>query len=111
MGSGGLVVRSQPRGRRVPDPKPDSTEEPPCKRVWCTPNPSRPNTLLLMWCGSLQAPSSSSNRGSKLRGPSQNSLRIAGKRIVNMSKHKPFQFYGKINANMGLNLYIIKIFS
>ncbi|GBN43201.1 hypothetical protein AVEN_78852-1 [Araneus ventricosus] len=46
----------------------------------------------LMWCGSLerevraQVSSSSSNHGSKLRGPSQNSPRVASKRDVNMTK-------------------------
>ncbi|GBN09558.1 hypothetical protein AVEN_213317-1, partial [Araneus ventricosus] len=33
MYSGGLVVRSRPRGRRVRGSKPDSTEELPCKGV------------------------------------------------------------------------------
>ncbi|GBL89048.1 hypothetical protein AVEN_255191-1 [Araneus ventricosus] len=48
-GCGGLVVSSRLRGRRVPGSKPDSTEEPPCKWVWCTLNPSGPN--FLVWCG------------------------------------------------------------
>ncbi|GBN26209.1 hypothetical protein AVEN_76594-1, partial [Araneus ventricosus] len=46
---GGLVVRSRPRGQRVPSAKPDSTEEPPCNWVWCTLNPSVPTILPL--CG------------------------------------------------------------
>ncbi|GBM37804.1 hypothetical protein AVEN_84516-1 [Araneus ventricosus] len=29
----GLVARSRPRGRRVPGPKPDSTEKPSCKNI------------------------------------------------------------------------------
>ncbi|GBN93735.1 hypothetical protein AVEN_145381-1 [Araneus ventricosus] len=52
-GRGGLIVRPRPRRRRVPGSKPDSTEEPPCKRFWCTLNPSGPNTLSLVWYGSL----------------------------------------------------------
>ncbi|GBM75004.1 hypothetical protein AVEN_195311-1 [Araneus ventricosus] len=48
----------------------------------------------LMWCGSLkrevpaQVSSSSSDRGSKLRGPSLNSVRVASKRHVNTAKLK-----------------------
>ncbi|GBL90533.1 hypothetical protein AVEN_179452-1 [Araneus ventricosus] len=86
-GRSGLVVRSRPRGWRVPGLKPDSTEELPCKRAWCT-----PNLLQLVWCGSLereepaQVLSPSSDHGSKLRGPSQNSPRVASKRDVNKSK-------------------------
>ncbi|GBM98861.1 hypothetical protein AVEN_44867-1 [Araneus ventricosus] len=48
------MVRSRPRGARVPGSKPDSIEEPPCKRVWCTLNPTRPNVLPLVWYGSLE---------------------------------------------------------
>ncbi|GBM33514.1 hypothetical protein AVEN_273010-1 [Araneus ventricosus] len=48
----GLVIRSRPRCRRVPGSKPDSTEGPPCKRVWCTLNPSGPNVP--RWCGAIQ---------------------------------------------------------
>ncbi|GBM71090.1 hypothetical protein AVEN_146305-1 [Araneus ventricosus] len=51
---GGLVIRSRPRDRRVPGLKPDSTEEPPCKWVWCTLNPSAPHVLPLVWCESLE---------------------------------------------------------
>ncbi|GBN26531.1 hypothetical protein AVEN_40262-1 [Araneus ventricosus] len=40
--------------RRVPGSKPDSSEGPPCKRVWCTLNPSGPNLLWLVCCGSLE---------------------------------------------------------
>ncbi|GBN90589.1 hypothetical protein AVEN_180277-1 [Araneus ventricosus] len=57
---GVLVVRSRPRGERIPGSKPDSTEEPQCKRVWLKLNPSGPNVLPLVWCGSLE-------RGCKLR--------------------------------------------
>ncbi|GBN69985.1 hypothetical protein AVEN_81805-1, partial [Araneus ventricosus] len=48
------MVRSRPRGRWVPCSKPDSTEEQLCKRACCTLNPSRPNVLPLVWCGSLE---------------------------------------------------------
>ncbi|GBM48806.1 hypothetical protein AVEN_18747-1 [Araneus ventricosus] len=46
----------------------------------------------LLWCGSLergvtaQMSSSSSDRVSKFRGPSQNSPRVASKRDVNITK-------------------------
>ncbi|GBN38379.1 hypothetical protein AVEN_177904-1 [Araneus ventricosus] len=40
--------------RRVPGLNPDSIEEPPCKRVWCTLNPPGPNVLPLVWCGNLE---------------------------------------------------------
>ncbi|GBN36102.1 hypothetical protein AVEN_152058-1 [Araneus ventricosus] len=50
-----LVVRSGHRGQRIPGAKPDWTKEPPCKRVWCTLNPSGPNVLPLVWCGSLES--------------------------------------------------------
>ncbi|GBL85322.1 hypothetical protein AVEN_222777-1 [Araneus ventricosus] len=39
------------RGRRVPGSKPDYTEEPPCKRVWSTLNPSGTNLLPLIRFG------------------------------------------------------------
>ncbi|GBM07208.1 hypothetical protein AVEN_25470-1 [Araneus ventricosus] len=42
---GGLVVRSRLRGRRSPGSKP---EEPPCKQIWCTLNPSGPKSS--HWC-------------------------------------------------------------
>ncbi|GBN06055.1 hypothetical protein AVEN_141317-1 [Araneus ventricosus] len=77
---------------RNPGSKPDSTEEPPCKRAWCTLNPWGPNVLPFVWCGSLergvpaQVPSSSSDRGQKLRGLSQNRLRVAAKQDVNLTK-------------------------
>ncbi|GBN38610.1 hypothetical protein AVEN_39522-1 [Araneus ventricosus] len=59
-GCGRLVIRSRPRGRRVPDSRLDSTEEPPSKRIWCTLNPSGPNDFRLVWLGSLE-------RGCQLR--------------------------------------------
>ncbi|GBL66658.1 hypothetical protein AVEN_202084-1 [Araneus ventricosus] len=36
MGRGGVVVRSQPRGRRPPGSKPYSTEDLPCMWACCT---------------------------------------------------------------------------
>ncbi|GBM62631.1 hypothetical protein AVEN_187037-1 [Araneus ventricosus] len=92
LGSGDLVVWSRPRGRGVLGSKPDSTEELPRKRVWCTLNPSGPNILMLVWFRSLerevpaQVSSTSSDKGSKLRGPSQNSPRVSSERDVNMTK-------------------------
>ncbi|GBM39238.1 hypothetical protein AVEN_43640-1 [Araneus ventricosus] len=47
------------RVQRVPGSKPDSTKEPPCKWVWCTSNPSEPNVLPLVWCGSVEWDASS----------------------------------------------------
>ncbi|GBM71419.1 hypothetical protein AVEN_185725-1 [Araneus ventricosus] len=82
-GCGGLVVRSRPQGRKVPGSKPDSTEEPPRKRVWCTLNPSRPFGERR---ATAQVSSSSSDRGSKVRGPSQNSPRVASKPDVVVTK-------------------------
>ncbi|GBO01747.1 hypothetical protein AVEN_81801-1 [Araneus ventricosus] len=57
---GDLVVRFGPRGQRVPGWKPDYTEEPPSKRVWCTLNLPRPNVLALVWCESLERKGASS---------------------------------------------------
>ncbi|GBN21281.1 hypothetical protein AVEN_29570-1 [Araneus ventricosus] len=58
----------------------------------CTPNPTQwPNALPLLWRGSLErgAPaqvlSSSSDSGSKLRGPSLNRPRVASKRDVDIT--------------------------
>ncbi|GBO00342.1 hypothetical protein AVEN_41416-1 [Araneus ventricosus] len=84
---GVLVVRSWLRGQRVPGSKPDSIQELPCKRVRCTINPSEQNVLPLVWRERLErwvSPSSSDN-GSKLRGPFQNSPRIAAKCNVDIS--------------------------
>ncbi|GBM22933.1 hypothetical protein AVEN_136354-1 [Araneus ventricosus] len=46
-GSGGLVVKSRPRGRRVPGSKPYPIKELPRKQVRCTPNQLGPNALPL----------------------------------------------------------------
>ncbi|GBM07171.1 hypothetical protein AVEN_15418-1 [Araneus ventricosus] len=89
-GHGSLEVTSQLRGRKVPCSKPDSTEDLPCMcvRQIMRREPNDPR-----WCGAevwRGAPglvsSSSSDRWSKLRGPSQNSSRVASKRDVNIIK-------------------------
>ncbi|GBM78500.1 hypothetical protein AVEN_266025-1 [Araneus ventricosus] len=89
-GRGGLVVRSRLWGRRAPVSKPDSTNDSLCMgpAVRSGQTPSR-------WCGveawrgvPSQVSSSSSDRGSKLRGPSPNSPRVASKRDVNITKPK-----------------------
>ncbi|GBN35132.1 hypothetical protein AVEN_133859-1 [Araneus ventricosus] len=65
-----LVVRSRLRDQRVPGSKPDSTEEPPCKRVWCTFNPSGPNVLPLVWCKKIPTLARPTQKGCKAgRGP------------------------------------------
>ncbi|GBL78722.1 hypothetical protein AVEN_79155-1 [Araneus ventricosus] len=87
-GRGGLVVRSRPLDRRVAGSKPDSTawgllhanshamaKRPPAGVAW-----------KLGEGAPAQASSSSSDRGSKLRDPSQNSNRVASKRDVNKTK-------------------------
>ncbi|GBL96749.1 hypothetical protein AVEN_111878-1 [Araneus ventricosus] len=56
----GGLVSSRLRGWRVIDSKPDSIEEPLCKRVWCTLIPSEPNVLSMVRCGSRK-------RGYRLR--------------------------------------------
>ncbi|GBM08305.1 hypothetical protein AVEN_88498-1 [Araneus ventricosus] len=84
---GGLVVRSRLRGQMVPGSKPDSLQELPCKRVWCTVSPLEPDVLPLVRRERLErwVSPSSSDHGSKLRGPSQNSPRVAAKCNVNIS--------------------------
>ncbi|GBM00994.1 hypothetical protein AVEN_55507-1 [Araneus ventricosus] len=68
-GRDGLVVRSRPRGRRVPCSKPDSTKEPSRKRVWCTLNPSGPNPLPPVWCGSLEGVPAQVSSSNYVLGP------------------------------------------
>ncbi|GBN30770.1 hypothetical protein AVEN_158639-1 [Araneus ventricosus] len=52
---GGLVVRPQLWGRRVPGSKPDSTEDPSCIGIAvCEIIFRGPNILPLVWCGSLK---------------------------------------------------------
>ncbi|GBL97333.1 hypothetical protein AVEN_170458-1 [Araneus ventricosus] len=75
----GLVVWSQLRDRRALGSKPYSTEDPLC---------ILPVGVAWKFGDGVpaQASSSSSDRGSKLRGPSQNSPRVASKRDVNITK-------------------------
>ncbi|GBM79054.1 hypothetical protein AVEN_23589-1, partial [Araneus ventricosus] len=80
--SGGPLARSRFRDRMVSCSRPDSIKELPRKLVWCMLN-SVPDILALVGLGSLergvpaQVSSSLSDSGSKLRGPSQYSPRIA----------------------------------
>ncbi|GBL93254.1 hypothetical protein AVEN_42691-1 [Araneus ventricosus] len=73
-GRGGLVVRPRPRDWRVAGSKPDSTEDPPRtgpaarQIIRSGQTPSRFGEGV-----PAQVSSSSSDRGSKLRGPSRNS--------------------------------------
>ncbi|GBM99094.1 hypothetical protein AVEN_138933-1 [Araneus ventricosus] len=67
-----LVVRSRLRDLRVLGSKPDSTEEPPCKRVWCTFNPSGPKVLPLVWCKKMPTLARPTQEGCKAgRGPAR----------------------------------------
>ncbi|GBN07393.1 hypothetical protein AVEN_10064-1, partial [Araneus ventricosus] len=98
-GRGGLVVRSRLWGQWVPGSRPDSTEDPPCTRGLLHAKSyvvaKRPPAGVAWKLGEgvpAQVPSSSSDRGSKLRGPSQNSPRVASKQDVNITKlNSPFQ--------------------
>ncbi|GBO29151.1 hypothetical protein AVEN_169859-1 [Araneus ventricosus] len=85
-GRGGLVVRSRLWGRRVPIPTK-------IRRVWGLLHSKshvvakHPLVSVAWKLGEgvpAQVSSSSSDRGLKLRGPSQNSPRVASKRDVNM---------------------------
>ncbi|GBN25906.1 hypothetical protein AVEN_220450-1 [Araneus ventricosus] len=92
LGRVGPVVRSRLRSQRAPDPKPDSTEDPPYLRVWFTLSLTwvkRPPAGVVRKFGegsfnSNVAPSST--RGSKVRSPSQNSPGVASKPIINATK-------------------------
>ncbi|GBM86837.1 hypothetical protein AVEN_225059-1 [Araneus ventricosus] len=98
-GGGGLVIRCLLWGLRAPGSKPDSTEDLQCiGPVARQIIRSGSNILPLVWCGSLerQVPArvspSSSDHGLKLRGPSQNSPRVASKWDVNITKLISFTF-------------------
>ncbi|GBN76262.1 hypothetical protein AVEN_134484-1 [Araneus ventricosus] len=82
-GRGGLVVRSRPRDRRVAGSKPDSTEDPPCMGPVVAKRP--PVGVAREFGEGVPAQVSSSDRGSKLRGPSLNNPRVASKRDVNIT--------------------------
>ncbi|GBL85662.1 hypothetical protein AVEN_193122-1 [Araneus ventricosus] len=104
-GRGGLVIRSRPWGRKVPGSKLDSTEDPPCMGLGGLGTGLICRSALLRFqikVGSSETSSrwsgvevrrgvpaqvsSSSARGSKLRGPSQNSPLAASKRDVTITK-------------------------
>ncbi|GBO35475.1 hypothetical protein AVEN_60485-1, partial [Araneus ventricosus] len=81
----GLVIRSRPRDRRVAGSKPDSTEDPPCMGTIAR-QIIRSGQTSSRWCSAevwrgvpARVSSSSSDRGSKLRGPFLNSPRVASK--------------------------------
>ncbi|GBM07118.1 hypothetical protein AVEN_177082-1 [Araneus ventricosus] len=89
-GRGGQVATTWLWSRRVPGSKPDVTEDPPCMGACCKLNHTWcPNVLRLVRRGRLErwlpAQASPSDRGSKLRGPSQNSPRVASKRDFNIT--------------------------
>ncbi|GBO26261.1 hypothetical protein AVEN_11754-1 [Araneus ventricosus] len=91
-GRGGLVVRSRLWGRRAPGPNPDFTEDPPymgllhAKSYVVAKRPPLGVARKLAEGVPTQVSSSSSDRGSKLRGPSQNSPPVASERDVNIAK-------------------------
>ncbi|GBM65392.1 hypothetical protein AVEN_232322-1 [Araneus ventricosus] len=79
--------------RRVLGSKPDSTEDLPCMWACCTLNHTygvnRPTAGVVRKFGEgmpVQMSSSSADLGSKLRGSSQNSPRVASKRDINITK-------------------------
>ncbi|GBM54162.1 hypothetical protein AVEN_208762-1 [Araneus ventricosus] len=85
--SGGHVVRSRLWGRRVPGSKPDSTEDQPCIGPGAHQIIRRRSDVLTEEGAPAQV---SSERGSKLRGPSENSHRVSSKQDVNMTKLQTF---------------------
>ncbi|GBL76647.1 hypothetical protein AVEN_53355-1 [Araneus ventricosus] len=85
-GVGGLVVKSQFRGCRVPGPKPNIAEDLPSMRAWCMLN--RPPAGMERKFGEerqAQVLLSFSYHSSKLRGPFQNGLRVDSRRDVNIT--------------------------
>ncbi|GBL94649.1 hypothetical protein AVEN_83968-1 [Araneus ventricosus] len=92
-GHGGLMVRSRPRDRRVAGSKPDSTKYPPCMGPVAS-QIIRSGQMSSRWRGAgawrrgaspAQVPYLSSDCGSKLRGSSLNSPRVASKQDVNIN--------------------------
>ncbi|GBN91544.1 hypothetical protein AVEN_161668-1, partial [Araneus ventricosus] len=90
---GDLVVRFRLSGRRVLGSKADSNEDPPCMWAYCTLNytkgAKRPPSGVVRNLDEeapAQASSWSSDHGSKLRGSTQNSPRVASKLDVNIPK-------------------------
>ncbi|GBL90957.1 hypothetical protein AVEN_203811-1, partial [Araneus ventricosus] len=88
---GGLEVRSRPRDRRSAGSKDDSAEDSPCMGLLHAKSyvvtKRTPVGVARKFGGEVpaQASSLSSDRGSKLRGPSLNSPRVASKRDVNLT--------------------------
>ncbi|GBM10156.1 hypothetical protein AVEN_258759-1 [Araneus ventricosus] len=91
-GHGGLVVRCRPRDWKVPGSKPDSIENPPCMLGRRMPNHTWGQTsafgLGAEACkgGAISGAVPSYDRGSKLRGLSQNILPVSSKRDVDKTK-------------------------
>ncbi|GBM01759.1 hypothetical protein AVEN_271995-1 [Araneus ventricosus] len=92
---GGLVIRSNLRGRRVSGSKPDSSENPPCMwllqvALYVEGQTSSRWRDAEAWRRGMPAQvlNSTSKRGSKLRGPSQDKLRTSSKGDVNVTKMK-----------------------
>ncbi|GBL74558.1 hypothetical protein AVEN_235476-1 [Araneus ventricosus] len=91
FGRGGLVVRSRPQGKRLPGSKPDFTENTPCMGLLQAKSyvvANRPPACVVRKFGE-EVPaqmSSSSDQGSKSRRPSENSLLVASKWDVNVTK-------------------------
>ncbi|GBM94870.1 hypothetical protein AVEN_210631-1 [Araneus ventricosus] len=81
-GCGGLVAGSRPRDRMAAGSKPDSTEDPPCMGPAAAATKCPPAGVASQLA---QVSSSSSDCGSKLRGPSLNNPRVASKRDVNIT--------------------------
>ncbi|GBM77695.1 hypothetical protein AVEN_184516-1 [Araneus ventricosus] len=85
------MIRSRLWDRRVSGSKPDSTEDPPCLGLLYVKSyvVAKHPPIGVAWKfgeGVAQVSSSSSDSGSKLRVPSQNSPRAASKRDVNTTK-------------------------
>ncbi|GBL85865.1 hypothetical protein AVEN_63191-1 [Araneus ventricosus] len=86
-----LVERTRPRGRRALSSNLGPIKDPLCVWVgWCSLNPKScvkcpPIGVVRKFCEGVpdQVSSSSSERGSKLRGPCQNNPRVASKRDDN----------------------------
>ncbi|GBM37215.1 hypothetical protein AVEN_14981-1 [Araneus ventricosus] len=86
------MVRPQLWSRRVPGSRPSSTEDPSCMGLLHAKSyavAKRPPVGVAWKLGEVvpaQVSSSLSDRGSKLRGPSRNSPRVASKRDANITK-------------------------
>ncbi|GBN32861.1 hypothetical protein AVEN_89555-1 [Araneus ventricosus] len=92
VGRGALIVRSRLWDQRVLSSKPDSTDDPSCIGPVDVKSYVEGQTFS-RWCGAEACRGSSnscvvvsSDRGSKLRKPSQNSPRVSSKRDVNITK-------------------------